>query len=288
MPTPQICLNTPAGGEIVIGDRKKLGLILGPCVIESRDLILRHTDKIKSIVQAVSGEDDCFSLIFKSSFDKANRTSKGSFRGIGIDESLKILSEVRTEFDLPVITDIHSPEQVPVVGAVCDILQIPAFLCRQTDLLIAAGESKKPILIKKGQFLHPDDMKYAADKIVEGGSDQILLCERGVSFGYRDLVVDFKSFSMMNNLGYPVVFDVTHSVQSLGGAGGKTSGASQYVPQLARAGVAFGVDALFMEAHEEPSKAPSDGPNMIKLENLESVLESIKAVWLVSREFSRV
>jgi len=283
-----VTIPTPSGSTFTIGDRKKLGLIIGPCVIESRDSIFRHAEKISKIVTEVSGSEEVFSLIFKSSFDKANRTSSGSFRGLGVDQALKILEDVRTEFNLPVITDIHLPDQVKSVASVCDVLQIPAFLCRQTDLLIEAGKSLKPVMIKKGQFLHPDDMKYASDKVKEGGSDQILLCERGASFGYRDLVVDFKSFSMMSNIGYSVVFDVTHSVQSLGGAGGKTSGAGQYVPQLARAGVAYGVDALFMEAHEDPSNAPSDGPNMLKLSDLKAVLEEIKSVWLVVRDFQRI
>lgn len=283
-----VTISTPSGSSFAIGDRRKLGLIIGPCVIESRDSIFRHAEKICNIVKQVSGAEDIFSLIFKSSFDKANRTSSDSFRGLGVDEALKILEEARSEFNVPVITDIHSPEQVAAVSSVCDVLQIPAFLCRQTDLLIATGKSLKPILIKKGQFLHPDDMRYAADKVKAGGSSQILFCERGASFGYRDLVVDFKSFSMMSNVGYPVVFDVTHSVQSLGGAGGKTSGAGQYVPQLARAGVAYGVDALFMEAHEDPANAPSDGPNMISLEDLKSVLDQIKSIWLLARDFSRV
>ncbi len=283
-----VSIHGPNGSMVTIGDRKSFGLIIGPCVIESRESIFRHAEAISKIVTEVSGPEQVFNLIFKSSFDKANRTSGGSFRGLGMDESLKILDEVRSEFNLPVITDIHLPEQVTTVASVCDVLQIPAFLCRQTDLLVAAGDTKKPIMIKKGQFLHPDDMQYAANKIKDSGNSEILFCERGASFGYRDLVVDFKSFSMMSKLGCPVVFDVTHSVQSLGGAGGKTSGASEYVPQLARAGVAYGIDALFMEAHEDPSNAPSDGSNMLPIGDLKRVLEDIKAVWLLARDFNRI
>lgn len=271
-----------------IGDRSQLVLMLGPCVIESEESVLRHASAIQQIVSEVSGGDDCFKLVFKSSFDKANRTSVGSFRGLGLEESLSILSKVKRELSLPIITDIHSPEQVSSVAEVVDILQIPAFLCRQTDLLVAAGGSMKSIMIKKGQFLHPEDMQYAASKVQEGGSRDIMLCERGASFGYRELVVDFKSFSMMSALGFPVIFDVTHSVQSIGGAGGKTGGASKYVRQLARAGVAYGIDGLFMEVHENPSKAPSDGPNMLALDELGSVLTELKSLWLVSRGMDRI
>lgn len=247
-----------------------LPVILGPCVIESRDFILSVADAIFKITNKLGIE-----VIFKSSFDKANRTSIGGFRGLGREEGLKILAEVKNNFGFPLITDIHNEEDASEVAEVADILQIPAFLCRQTDILVAAGSTKKPVLVKKGQFLHPSDMKYCRDKI---GHDQVVFCERGACFGYRDLVVDFRSLKIMRDLGSPVVFDVTHSVQSMGGAGGKSSGSREYVPHLARAAVAFGIDGLFLETHPDPDNAPSDGPNMIPLDQLEKLLSDIKVL----------
>ncbi len=254
-----------------IGESAPLAFILGPCVIEGRDFLLDHASEVVKIRQ----EFPEFNFVFKSSYDKANRTSLNNFRGLGIDEGLKILEEVRRDFEIPVITDVHTEAEVAIASEVVDIVQIPAFLCRQTDLLSAAGKTDKAVLVKKGQFLHPQDMKYAAEKVEEAGGKNILLCERGSCFGYRDLVVDFRGLMLMRELGYPVVFDVTHSVQSMGGAGGKSSGNRKFVEPLARAGVAFGTDALFLECHRSPDGAPSDGPNMITFETLRKLLTDI-------------
>lgn len=258
-----------------IGNGAPLTIITGPCVIQGREFLFRHCD----FVSKLRAEFPMFNFVFKSSYDKANRTSNANFRGLGIQEGLEILSAVRKEFSIPVITDVHTVEEIPLVSEVADILQIPAFLCRQTDLLCAAGKQAKLTLIKKGQFLHPEDMKYAAEKVIQAGSSQgVLLCERGSCFGYRDLVVDFRGLMMMRELGHPVVFDVTHSVQSMGGANGKSSGNRKYVRPLARAGVAFGVDALFLESHEDPDSAPSDGPNMLNFAMLKDLLNDIKKI----------
>ncbi len=258
--------------EYLIGNKNELLLICGPCVIESREHVLRHAEKIKKIIAKIPQSEVKINLVFKASYDKANRTSGASFRGVGLEQGISILSEVRKEFNLPVISDIHTEQEVIPVSEVVDILQIPAFLCRQTDLLVAAASGKKPILIKKGQFLHPSDMKYSAEKIKTAGENRILFCERGSCFGYRDLVVDFKGLLIMKEIGRPVIFDATHSVQSMGGLDGKSGGASKFVPHLARAAMAFGIDGLFLECHENPELAPSDGPNMIKLSELESVI----------------
>lgn len=257
-----------------IGQSAPLAFILGPCVIEGREFILDHAEEVCKI----RSEFPEFNFVFKSSYDKANRTSSKNFRGLGIDEGLKILEEVRRDFDIPIITDVHTENEAMLVAQVADVIQIPAFLCRQTDLLIAAGRSGKTVLIKKGQFLHPQDMKYAARKVEEGGVKDILLCERGSCFGYRDLVVDFRGLMLMRELGYPVVFDVTHSVQSMGGAEGKSSGNRKFVEPLARASVAFGVDALFLECHRSPDTAPSDGPNMITFDTLRKLLTDISGI----------
>jgi 2-dehydro-3-deoxyphosphooctonate aldolase (KDO 8-P synthase) len=251
--------------QVVVGG-ERLPVISGPCAIESRDSVLFHARALKEIAERAG-----VSLIFKSSYDKANRTSLSSFRGVGLEEGLRILSEVRSEFGLPVITDVHSAEEVKTVAPVVDLLQIPAFLCRQTDLLVAAGQAGKPVMIKKGQFMHPEDMRFAAQKV---GGDSVLLCERGTCFGYRELVVDFRSFSWMREVA-PVIFDATHSVQSMGGASGRSSGDRRFVRGLARAAVAYGVDGVFLESHESPDSAPSDGPNMIPLGELESLLNEL-------------
>lgn len=270
--------------EIVIGDASKLALIAGPCVIESRDHLFRHAERV---VKLVSNYPE-ISLIFKSSYDKANRTSMKGFRGMGMEEGLRILQEVRNEFNVPVITDVHGASEVEAVASVVDILQVPAFLCRQTDLLLAVGAAKKTVLIKKGQFLHPTDMAFAADKVKIGGSDRVLLCERGSCFGYRDLVVDFRSFSIMKELGYPVVYDATHSVQSMGSAGGSSSGNRAYVPSLASAAIAYGVDALFVECHENPDSAPSDGPNMLTFEMLDDLCHNVSLLWSCKKSMRSV
>jgi 2-dehydro-3-deoxyphosphooctonate aldolase (KDO 8-P synthase) len=218
------------------------------------------------------------SFVFKSSFDKANRTSASSKRGVGLEEGLSILKAVREQLDVPVLTDIHSAEQASAVGKVVDVLQIPAFLCRQTDLLIAAGKTGRTINVKKGQFLHPSDMQFVAEKIASTGNTKILLCERGTSFGYRDLVMDPRSLIMMADTGYPVVFDATHSVQQLGGSGGSSGGSRRYVQALARAAVAVGVHGVFVECHNDPDNAPSDGPCMLPLGELEPLLSRLCAI----------
>lgn len=269
----KIEIKNPDGGSFAIGNNSPLVIICGPCVIESKDHALMMAEKISAVCSKVG-----LNLIYKSSYDKANRTSQKSFRGLGIEKGLEILSAVREKFKVPVITDVHSVDDVKLAAKDIDILQIPAFLCRQTDLLQAAGATKRIVLVKKGQFLHPQDMKYAADKIQEAGGKDVLLCERGACFGYRDLVVDFRSLMMMSNLGYPVVFDATHSVQVMGGNAGSSSGNREYVKPLARAAVAFGVNAVFLECHNNPDSAPSDGPNMIPLEQLEDLLLDLKVL----------
>lgn len=272
-------ITSPTGTPLVVGDGAPLLFILGPCVIESRDIVLRHAEQLAKIKEELS-----LSLVFKASFDKANRTSISGYRGVGIDEGLKILQEVRESFSLPVLTDIHSPDQVDTVAAVVDVLQIPAFLCRQTDLLVAAGQSEKAVLVKKGQFLAPQDMEFAAKKVSESGAKNIMMCERGACFGYRDLVVDFRSFSLMRETGWPVVFDATHSVQVMGGAGGASSGNRAYVSHLARAAVSYGVDAVFLECHEQPDSAPSDGANMLPLADVPAVCRDLVQLAQLSLE----
>ena len=253
-----------------IGDRQPLTLIGGPCVIETADFTLKMAEEIAKICDRLN-----ISFIFKSSFDKANRTSINSFRGHSIDRGLEILQKVKNRLGVPVTTDIHESHQAATVAQVADVLQIPAFLCRQTDLLMAAAATGKAINVKKGQFLAPWDMKNVVNKLEYAGAKNILLTERGTSFGYNALVVDFRSLPQMRELGHPVVFDATHSVQMPGGKGDKTGGQREFVPYLARAAAAVGIDALFMEVHENPDLAPSDGPNMIALENLEQILQQI-------------
>ncbi len=260
-------------GVIIDGFKSPLTIIAGPCQIESLDHALMIATEVKKITSALG-----LQYIFKSSYDKANRTSMSGKRGIGIDAGLEILAAVREKLNIPVLTDVHSPEQAQRAGAVVDVLQIPAFLCRQTDLLLAAGETGKTINIKKGQFLHPDDMKYAADKVVSTGNHKVLLCERGSCFGYRDLVVDMRSLLLMRRSGFPVVFDATHSVQSMGGAGGSSGGMREFIRPLARAAAAIGVDAVFLECHEQPDRAPSDAASMLPLKEMESTLREISEI----------
>ncbi|MBP9837864.1 MAG: 3-deoxy-8-phosphooctulonate synthase [Proteobacteria bacterium] len=271
MQTLNVAIQSPQGGEIILGDRKKLTIFCGPCVIESKDHAFKMAAAIKEIAERVG-----LNLVYKSSYDKANRTSASSFRGLGIEQGLEILNQVKQQFNLPVVTDVHTESDVLLAKEVVSVLQIPAFLCRQTSLLEEAGNTKLPVLIKKGQFVAPQDMKFAAEKIQKTGNTKVLLCERGSCFGYRDLVVDFRSLLLMRELGYPVVFDATHSVQVMGGADGKSSGNSNFVPHLARAAIAVGVDAIFLECHDNPSIAPSDGPNMIELSKLEQLLIDLK------------
>ncbi len=255
----------------IIGGASKLLVICGPCVIESADHLLFLAEKITTIARRLD-----LPIVFKASYDKANRTSSKSFRGIGIEGGLELLAKVRSEFSVPIVTDVHTVEEIVQAGEVVDLIQIPAFLCRQTDLLIASGRTKKPVMIKKGQFVAPEDMVYAARKVVEGGGDQVLLCERGACFGYRDLVVDLRSLQIMSEAGFPVVFDATHSVQSLGGSGGVSQGARKFIPALARGAVAAGIDGIFLECHDDPQNAKSDAESMLPLANLEGLLSDLK------------
>jgi len=252
--------------DVTIGDGY-LVAICGPCVIEDRAGCLRIAAAL-----AVIARDVGMPVIFKASFDKANRSSVDSFRGVGLKRGLSILAEVRERYGLPVTSDIHLPEQARPAAKVLDMLQIPAFLCRQTDLLLAAGRTGKPVNVKKGQFMSPGEMAGIIDKIESTGNGKILLTERGTFFGYNNLVVDFTSLPQMRALGCPVVFDATHSVQKPGGRGGRSGGRGRYAPALARAAAAVGCDALFIETHPTPKSAPSDGDNMIPLKNLERVL----------------
>ncbi len=251
-------------------------IIAGPCQIES----LEHSLKIASYLKNICSRLN-LPLVFKSSFDKANRSSLQGKRGVGIQEGLKILQRVKDELELSVITDIHSPEQAKIAAEVVDVLQIPAFLCRQTDLLQAAGVTGKAVNIKKGQFLHPADMKYCAEKVAHTGNNNILLCERGTSFGYRDLVVDFRSFYTMAESGYPIVFDATHSVQNMGGEGkGASGGKREYAVPLMRAALTAGVSGLFFECHDKPSMAPSDSAIMLDLETVADCLPKLRDLHL--------
>lgn len=252
---------------------KNLFLIAGPCVIESEQHATMMAREIKQIAQQVD-----IAYIFKASFDKANRTSINSFRGIGVEEGLRILDQIRREFDLPVLTDIHDIEQAEMAAEFVDILQIPAFLCRQTDLVVAAGRTGSVVNVKKGQFLAPWDMQNVVKKLESVGCQNIILTERGASFGYNNLVVDMRSFPIMREFGHPVVFDVTHSLQRPGGLGTVTGGDSQFIENLARAGVACGVDGVFMEVHDNPSVALSDGPNALPLKRLKPLLTTLKKI----------
>lgn len=259
--------------SITIGDGHPLALIGGPCVIESEAFTLQMAAAIADICRRLN-----MPFIFKSSFDKANRTSVASFRGQELSLGLKILQRVKDEVGVPVLTDIHESYQAEIVAEVVDVLQIPAFLCRQTDLLLAAAATGRPVNVKKGQFLAPWDMQHVVHKLEAGGARHILLTERGASFGYNTLVVDFRSLPQMREFGYPIVFDATHSVQMPGGQGASSGGQRQYVPHLARAATAVGVDALFMEIHAEPDKALSDGPNMVPLAHLEALLKQVQGI----------
>ena len=259
--------------RIKIGADRPLVLIAGPCVIESEAATLRHAERLMTICNGLG-----MPLIFKASYDKANRTSIGSFRGPGLKEGLKILAKVKESLGLPVLSDIHSIEQIAPAAEVLDVLQIPAFLCRQTDLLVAAAKSGRVINVKKGQFLAPWDMKNVAGKLAASGNENIILTERGVSFGYNNLVVDMRSFPVMRSSGYPVVFDATHSVQLPGGQGESSGGQREFVEYLSRAAVATGIDGIFMEVHEDPDKALCDGPNSIPLSELAALLKRLRAI----------
>lgn len=249
-------------------------LIAGPCAIESEEMAMDIAEKMKAITDKLG-----IDYTFKGSFDKANRTSIHSKRGLGIDEGLRILQKVKNTYNIPVATDIHESWQAEPVGNVVDIVQIPAFLCRQTDLLIAAAKTGKCINIKKAQFLAPWDMKNCLQKVVESGNSNVMLCERGTSFGYNTLVVDMTGLIEMKKFGYPVIFDATHSVQKPGGKGDATGGNREYVEYLAKAAIAVGVDGLFMETHQNPDEAWSDGPNMVKLDDMEELLTKLVKVY---------
>ena len=248
-------------------------VIAGPCALESREHAHMMASSLVEICREVG-----VPLVYKTSFDKANRTSVKAYRGMPIEEALDIFKDIRQTYKVPVITDVHSPEQCAQVSSGVDALQLPAFLCRQTDLLIAAGETGLPINVKKGQFLAPWDMKNVATKIASTGNQNIMLCERGVSFGYNTLVNDMRALPIMAETGYPVVFDATHSVQQPGGRGDSTGGDRQYVEPLARSAVAVGVAGIFMETHQDPDSAPSDGPNMVYLKDMKSLLIKLKSI----------
>jgi len=270
--------------NITIGNEQPFVLIAGPCQIESQTHSEQTAGAIKEITDSLG-----IKLIYKSSFDKANRSSVNTMRGIGIDEGLKILNSIKHKFGIPVLTDIHETHQAQLAAdAGIDVLQIPAFLCRQTDLLLAAGATGCAVNVKKGQFLAPHDMKNVAEKISSTGNERIMLCERGYTHGYNNLIVDMRSLPIMARTSYPVVFDATHSVQQPGGNGLTSGGDREMVPYLARAAVATGcVAAVFMETHEDPDHAPSDGPNMIKLDNLKNILEDLVAIdGIVKRKFN--
>ena len=254
--------------DFIINNSKPFTLIAGPCVIENLDHALKTANKINQICNSLG-----LNFIYKSSFDKANRTSMNSLRGPGIHESLEIFNQIKDKIGCPIITDVHEKEQIDIITKVVDVIQIPAFLCRQTDLLVEAAKSNLPVMVKKGQFLAPWDMKNVVDKLSQNGDGGVLICERGVSFGYNTLVSDFRSIPILKNLGHPVVFDATHSVQQPGGLGDKSSGQREFVPTLAKAASAIGIAAIFMETHENPDEAPSDGPNMWPINKLKNLLE---------------
>ena len=267
-----------SAGAVSFGTGHPLVFILGPCVIESESHAVDTAIALKEIASRVG-----VPLVFKASFDKANRTSINSFRGPGLEEGLRVLGVVKQRTALPILTDIHDASQAAPAAQVADILQIPAFLSRQTDLIVAAAKTGRAINIKKGQFLAPKDMKHAIAKVTDSGNKKVIVTERGVSFGYNNLVVDPRSFPMLRALGYPVVFDVTHSLQLPGAGDGVTAGLAEYIEPMAQAGVAAGVDGVFMEVHEEPSRAKSDAANALKLDRLEPLLRRLVALDKIAR-----
>ncbi len=266
-------------GPYTVGNDRKITIIAGPCAMESHDHALEMATALKEIAEKFD-----IGMIYKSSYDKANRTSVASERGIGRDEALPIFAEIQETIGLPVVTDVHSAEDCAPVGEVVDVLQIPAFLCRQTDLLIAAGSTGKALNIKKGQFLAPWDMANVVKKVESTGNTNIMLCERGASFGYNTLVSDMRSLPIMAQTGYPIIYDATHSVQQPGGEGSTSGGDREMAPVLARAAVAVGVAGVFMETHQDPDNAPSDGPNMIYLNQLAGIIEMLLEIDAVSKE----
>ena len=272
-------MNTVQVGNFSIGNGQPLALLAGPCVLEGLDRCLLIGRTIKEITGRLG-----IPYVFKASFDKANRSSCNGFRGPVLKKGLEMLQTIKDELQVPIVTDVHTEEQIEPVAKVADIIQIPAFLCRQTDLLYAAAQSGAVVNVKKGQFMAPGDMRNVVDKLHEGGCSQILLTERGASFGYNNLVVDMRTFPIMRSFGYPVVFDGTHSVQLPGGAGTCSAGNREFVPNLVRAAVGAGVDALFMEVHDNPEEALCDGPNMVYLDKLEDLLKDALAIHEVVRK----
>jgi 2-dehydro-3-deoxyphosphooctonate aldolase (KDO 8-P synthase) len=265
--------------KFMIGREQPLAVISGPCVIEGEDHCLYSAETLKEIFSNAN-----INFIFKSSYDKANRSSIDSFRGPGLEKGLRILERVKTELELPVLTDVHSPEEAQAAGDVCDVLQIPAFLCRQTDLLVAAGKTGKPVNVKKGQFMAPWDMKNVIEKIKSTGNEKIILTDRGTSFGYNNLVSDMRSIAIMQEMGYPVCFDATHSVQLPGGHGNTSGGQKEHVPLLAKAAVAAGCVCLFMESHQDPTKAKSDKDSMLSFDELPLLLQKLEGIYKVLQE----
>ena len=266
-----------------VGDKEPLFLIAGPCVIESESMAFYTAENIKKITEKLG-----VNFIYKSSFDKANRSSLGSFRGLGVEKGLEILSKVKKEFDVPVLTDVHEDTALDEVCDVVDVLQTPAFLCRQTNFMIKVAKTNKPVNIKKGQFLAPWDMKHVVDKVKSTGNNKIMVCERGASFGYNNLVSDMRSLAVMRETGCPVVMDATHSVQLPGGKGTSSGGQRQFVPVLARAAAAVGVSGVFMETHPDPDKALSDGPNAWPLGKLEPLLLQLQELDQISKKMDRL
>src|SRR5512139_141281 len=266
-------------GAVRIGGGRPLAFIAGPCVIESRDHALRHADALRAITARLG-----VGFVFKSSFDKANRTSLTSFRGPGVHEGLEILAAVKREVGIPVLTDVHETAQVGPVAEVVDVLQTPAFLCRQTDFLLAAARAGKPVNVKKGQFLAPWDMGPVLEKMASTGNTHLMVTERGFSFGYNNLVADMRSLAVLATFGYPVVYDAGHSVQLPGGQGSASGGQREFIRCLARAAVAVGVDAVFLEVHENPDQALSDGPNSYRLSELEALLQELKRIDALTKE----
>ena len=266
-------------GDITIGGGSPFVLIAGPCVIESEAHALDLAGRISDIARRTR-----VPFIFKASYDKANRTSGRSFRGPGLDEGLRVLALIKSRYNLPILTDIHEPAHAAAAADVADVLQIPAFLCRQTDLLVAAARTGRIVNIKKGQFLAPDDVTHAVAKVVDAGNPRVLVTERGTSFGYHNLVVDMRAFPMMRAQGVPVVFDVTHSLQLPGGGEGVTAGQAEYIVPLASAGVAAGVDGLFLEVHVEPARAKSDAQNALRLDALEPLLQRLIAIDAIAKQ----
>lgn len=265
-------------GNFKIGE-DKLTILAGPCAIESKDILFKTAEYLKTLTEKLD-----INFVFKSSFDKANRSSIHSFRGPGIEKGIELLALVKKEFALPIVTDIHLPEQAQIAGEVADVIQIPAFLCRQTDLLVAAAKTGKTVNIKKGQFLAPLQMKSLANKVKESGNDKIILTDRGTTFGYNNLVSDMRAILIMQELGYPVIFDATHSVQLPGGCGDSSSGERKYVPLLAKAATASGVDGLFFEVHPDPGSALCDGPNMIDFHQAKEIFTVCNDIYKLIRQ----